>query len=39
MPVVVPEVGLIVRPEEAVELLKDLIVDNAERLGIEFVGS
>lgn len=38
MPIVMPAQVLITRPEQAVELLKDLIEDNAERLGIQFVG-
>ena len=40
MPIVVPEPNtiLITRPEEAVEMLSELIEDNADRLGIEFVG-
>lgn len=38
MPVVVPTTGYITRPEEAVEMLSELIDDNAARLGIEFIG-
>jgi hypothetical protein len=38
MSVVVPQTGFITRPEEAVEMLSELIEDNAERLGIGFIG-
>lgn len=31
--------GLIYRPEQAVELLVDMIGENAEQLGIQFVGT
>jgi hypothetical protein len=35
---VIPETGLIWRPEHAVEMLNELIRDNAEILGVEYVG-
>lgn len=38
MPVVVPATGLITRPEEAVEMLSELIVNDGGSLGIEFIG-
>jgi len=38
MPVVVPTTGLITRPEQAVEMLTELIENEGGSIGIEFIG-
>lgn len=38
MPVVAADTGLIYRPEQAVEMIAELLQDNGEQLGIQYVG-
>jgi hypothetical protein len=38
MPVVVPTTGLITRPEQAVEMVSELLENEGGNIGIEFIG-